>query len=262
MINQRFLFALCFWCISLGLVSEVSALSLPKEKVALFRSSEAYFDFKHHFSTQRKAVPAFLQPGQAFKLLTVEEHLKPIQNQFYVLEIPTWIYGQWQSQKQTQDFTFSYLSQKSNHQKLSLDVEVTDSIGDLQNADGQIFAIIMPGLIQQLNRSTDLLEYQIHLQGERLLGIGEFFVKSSSWRVQVERESQIITKVFQVESLKVYQGNYRNQLWVEGWLKSYDDQGQPISLSHNSTLKTLIKKHQLIDLEQIKLKQAQSLINK
>ncbi|MDX1919285.1 MAG: hypothetical protein SFU25_00955, partial [Candidatus Caenarcaniphilales bacterium] len=82
-----------------------------------------------------------------------------------------------------------------------------------------------------------------------------FICRERAIRVQVESETQKILKVYQTETEKhyrpVFSNGTMNKVHTHGWQKSFSQLGLPQSLSHINMLKTLVSKHQLVDLAQL-----------
>lgn len=206
-----------------------------------------YLKPEEKFSDQVSPIPKFLEKGKTFNYEFTKNYFQDLQKQISIVEIPIWAYGTWKGEKQVQDFVLNYSSKNINSTPIEVNVDIYDVIGDVESESGKIYSLISLGQIQKVLRAQNLIEYQILLKDERHLCIGHLIRRDFSLRVQVEVNSSRIIKVFQVESEKIYKLNGENYLFTDGWLKSFDEKGQPYMLSHGFSIKQLIEKHKLLN---------------
>ncbi len=207
------------------------------------------------FSNLVNEIPNFLSVGQLFNLEEIENKFKEtFTNQNTLSEIPFWLYGTWEGTTQTQDFHFNYASQKSSYNLIKLQLESYDVIGDIKASDGRIFSIVMPNLIGLVGVNNKAREYQLILWEKReIKGFQKFSTHDLAIRIQVDPISEKILHIYQLESIKIYTPNFQtHKIITQGWLKSFDITGNPVSLSHSIIEKSLLKKHELVNLAEIK----------
>jgi|LakMenEpi03Aug12_release.lakeMendotaPanAssembly.Ray.scaffolds.fasta_scaffold10755_4 hypothetical protein len=229
--------------------AQASSINLQNEKFLLSQSKSA----DNVFPDKVEAIPDFLKEGQIFdKDLTGQYFLK-MQQEMKVVEIPIWIYGTWKGNKQIQDFSYIYGEGISKDIK-ELNVEVYDSVGDIQTEAGRIYSIVSAGYIDNVVRGLEIIEYQITIKDSRKASLGNFTCSDLSIRLHVDSVTNEILRAFQVQSKKNYLPNIgEDSMLAEGWLKCFDEEGNPISLSHSQAKKELVERHQLLnfdDLEQ------------
>ncbi|MDJ0626520.1 MAG: hypothetical protein QNJ31_09180 [Candidatus Caenarcaniphilales bacterium] len=203
------------------------------------------------FSKSLESAPSFLKQGEIFNLEVLNDRFKGLKKEMKVVEVPQWLYGTWKSNKQVQDFAYIYGKGPSN-KSIEVSVDTYDVVGDIKSSDDKIYSIVSPGIINVINRSKDIDEYQIRVKDDRRNEFISFISKDLSIRVQIDPLSKMILKVFQVESEITYRPTFQgNSIIVDGWMKSFDENGVPMNFTHVRSFKQLTKRHQLIDLSEV-----------
>jgi hypothetical protein len=253
------LLVLCF-CVCRSFKAQAYSAWSHSERMMIFDPSKKH-SVEEDFSSSLSPVPAFLKEGETFDKSFVEGYYKYLQKEVKVSEVPPWIYGTWKSDKQVQDFTYIYGNGLVS-ENIELNIDTYDTIGDVKAADKKIYTIISLGSIDSLVRGSNLVEYQINLADDRLASFGKYICRDSSIRMQIDPVDNRIVKVFQVESEKIYRPSFDgSNMLADGWMKSFTQDGQPFILSHSKSLKTLIEKHELIDLEKMDTEKAYTGVN-